>query len=163
VRSTVGRNAARSKNFSNREITPVIQLNFTLFIQLINFLLLLAILNAILYKPIIAKLRERDAAIKKDREKAEELEQEVLDQENQHQEALSKARQTAAQEKNALMAEAKQKEAEIFDKARLEASTIVDQMKATIQGESEEVRKTLREQMTPLARSISEKILGRAI
>ncbi|MBI5249002.1 MAG: ATP synthase F0 subunit B [Desulfomonile tiedjei] len=141
----------------------MIQLNFTLFIQLINFLALLFILNAILYKPILAKMREREAQIRKDREKALELEENVRLQENQHQEALAKARQTAAQEKAALIAEAKKKESAILDKARTEASRIVDDMKAAIQAEASEVRKTLKAQMTPLAESITEKILGRAV
>jgi F-type H+-transporting ATPase subunit b len=141
----------------------VIQLNFTLFIQLINFLALLFILNAILYKPIMAKMREREAQIKKDREKALELEENVRLQEGQHQEALTKARQTAAQEKAALIAEAKKEENAILEKARAEASRIVDDMKAAIQTEANEVRKTLKAQMTPLAESITEKILGRAV
>jgi F-type H+-transporting ATPase subunit b len=141
----------------------VIQLNFTLFIQLINFLALLFILNAILYKPIMAKMREREAQIRKDREKALELEENVRLQESQHQEALTKARQTAAQEKAALIAEAKKEENAILEKARAEASRIVDDMKAAIQTEANEVRKTLKAQMTPLAESITEKILGRAV
>jgi len=141
----------------------VIQLNFTLFIQLINFLALLFILNAILYKPILAKMRERDAQIKKDREKALELEENVRLQENQHQEALSKARQTAAQEKAGLIAEAKKQESAVLDKARTEAARIVDEMKSAIQAEANEVRKTLKAQMTPLAESITQKILGRAV
>jgi F-type H+-transporting ATPase subunit b len=141
----------------------VIQLNFTLFIQLINFLALLFILNAILYKPIMAKMREREAQIRKDKEKALELEQEVREQEKQHQDALAKSRQTAAQEKAVLLAEAKAKEAAFLEKARVEASRIVDDMKASIQAEVGEARKTLKAQMTPLAESITQKILGRAI
>ncbi|AFM26355.1 ATP synthase F0 subunit B [Desulfomonile tiedjei] len=141
----------------------MIQLNFTLFIQLINFLALLFILNAILYKPIMAKMREREAQIRKDKEKALELEQEVREQEKQHQDALAKSRQTAAQEKAALLAEAKAKEAAFLEKARGEASRIVDDMKASIQAEVGEARKTLKTQMTPLAESITRKILGRAI
>jgi F-type H+-transporting ATPase subunit b len=123
----------------------------------------LFILNAILYKPILAKMRERDAQIRKDREKALELEENVQLQENQHQEALAKARRTAAEEKAALIAEAKKKESAVLEKARAEASRIVDDMKAAIQAEASEVRKTLRAQMTPLAESITEKILGRAV
>lgn len=141
----------------------MIQLNFTLFIQLINFLALLFILNAILYKPILAKMREREAQIRKDREKALELEGNVRLQENQHQEALTKARQTAAQEKAELIADAKKKESAVLEKARAEASRIVDDMKAAIQAEATEVRKTLKAQMTPLAESITAKILGRAV
>lgn len=141
----------------------MIQLNFTLFIQLINFLALLFILNAILYKPIMAKMREREAQIRKDKEKALELEQEVREQEKQHQDALAKSRQTAAQEKAVLLAEAKAKEAAFLEKARVEASRIVDDMKASIQAEVGEARKTLKAQMTPLAESITQKILGRAI
>jgi F-type H+-transporting ATPase subunit b len=141
----------------------VIQLNYTLFIQVINFVVLLLILNAILYKPIRAKLKERADQIAKDREKAHQLEQEVSDQENRHQEELAKARQTAAQDKNALIAEAKKEESAILDKARAEAAVIVDNMKAAIQKEVGDVRRSLKEDMSPLARSITEKILGRAI
>jgi F-type H+-transporting ATPase subunit b len=141
----------------------VINLNFTLFIQLINFLALLFILNEILYKPILAKMREREALIRKDQEKALELEQQVLAQEDKHQEELAKARQTAAQEKTSLMAEAKSKESAVLAKARTEAAKIVDDMKKTIEGDAEQVRKTLEAQMAPLARLMAEKILGRAV
>jgi F-type H+-transporting ATPase subunit b len=143
--------------------TPVISLNATLVVQLINFVVLLVILNAILYKPILAKLREREARIKADRDKAEELNRQVEEQEDRHQQELAKARQTAAQEKTALMDEAKKKESEILATARGESAKILDTMKASIESEAEEVRKTLRAEMTPLAQSIAVKILGRAV
>lgn len=141
----------------------MIQLNFTLFIQIINFLVLLLILNAVLYKPIMAKMREREAKIKSDREKALELEDKVLEQERLHQEALAKARNAATEEKNALLAEAKRTEADVLEKARLDAAKIVDDMKSSLQAQASEVRRTLKEEMSPLAKSISEKILGRSI
>ena len=141
----------------------MIQLNFTLFIQIVNFLVLLLILNAILFKPVMAKMREREARIKNDRERAKESEDKVIDQEKRHQAELSKARQTASQEKNVLLGEAKKVEADVLEKARSQAAQIVDQMKTSIQAEAAEVRKILKEEMTPLARSISEKILGRSI
>jgi F0F1-type ATP synthase membrane subunit b/b' len=43
------------------------------------------------------------------------------------------------------------------------ADKIVDDMRSAIKRESEQVRKTLKDEMTPLARSITEKILGRSI
>lgn len=141
----------------------MINLNFTLFIQLINFLALLLILNAILYKPVIAKIREREARIRRDQEQALELEQKVLAQENQHQQELANARQTAAQEKGGMLAEAKKSEADILAKSRAEAAKIVDEMKGAIQADAAEARKSLRAQMTPLAASIAEKILGRKV
>jgi F-type H+-transporting ATPase subunit b len=141
----------------------VINLNFTLLIQLINFLALLFILNAILYKPIISKMREREAKIRQDQEKALALEQEVLAQENLHKEELQKARKTAADEKTSLLTQAKQTESEILDKARAEAAKIVEEMQLSIRGDAAEVRKTLRAQMTPLAESMAAKILGRSV
>jgi F-type H+-transporting ATPase subunit b len=141
----------------------VIQINITLIVQIINFLVLLLVLNALLYKPVTAKIREREARIRNDREKAAELDGQVLEQERRHQQELAIVRQTGAQEKNALTAEAKKKEAEILDKARADASRIVEDMKAAIRVEAEEVRKALKAEMTPLAQSISEKILGRAV
>ena len=141
----------------------MIQINVTLIVQIINFLVLLLVLNALLYKPVIAKIREREARIRNDREKAAELDGQVQEQERRHQQELAIVRQKGAQEKNALTAEAKKKEAEILDKARAEASRIVEDMKASIRVEAEEVRKALTAEMTPLAQSISEKILGRPV
>jgi F-type H+-transporting ATPase subunit b len=141
----------------------VINLNFTLLIQLVNFLILLLLLNALLYKPIMAKIREREAAIKKDREKALELETEVANQEGKHRDALIQARKSAADEKASLLAASKVKESEILEKARLEAARIVEEMRKSIQAESDQARKKLKEDMTPLAQSVTEKILGRAV
>ncbi len=121
------------------------------------------ILNALLYKPIAAKIRERETRIRKDRERAAELRQEVQEQEKRHQEELALARQQGASEKSALTAEAKKKEADILDKARLEASRIVEDMKASIRVEAEQVRKGLDTEMASLAQSISEKIRGRPV
>jgi F-type H+-transporting ATPase subunit b len=141
----------------------VIQINITLIIQIINFLVFMLLLNALLYKPVIAKIRERETRIRKDREKAAELDQQVQEQEKRHQEELAVARQQGALEKNALTAEAKKKEAAILDKARLEAARIVEDMKASIRVEAEQVRKALAAEMAPLAQSIFEKILGRPV
>ena len=141
----------------------MINVNFTLFIQLINFLILLLLLNALLYKPVLAKIREREAKIKADRDKASQLDAEVLEQEKKHQEALIDARQVAGREKAELLTVAKKSEAEILEKARIEAVRIMDEMKLSIQAESEKARTALKGEMTPLAKSISEKILGRAV
>ncbi len=141
----------------------MIQLNFTLFIQLANFLILLVILNAILYKPILGKIREREARVKGNRDKAADLEQQVTSQEKRHQEELTKARQIAADEKKTLMAEAKKKEVDILSAARAQSTKIVDDMKAAIRDQAEEARKTLKTEMAPLAQSITEKLLGRSI
>jgi F-type H+-transporting ATPase subunit b len=141
----------------------VIQLNFTLFIQLINFLVLLFILNAILYKPILAKIREREARIRRDREKADQFSKQVREQEERHEQELAEARQRAAQDKAAVLTEAKKTEGEILGKARNEAARIVEDMKRMIEREAEEARTRLTAEMTPLARSIVQKILGRSI
>ena len=141
----------------------MIQINITLIIQIINFLVFMLLLNALLYKPVVAKIRERETRIRKDREKAAELDQQVQEQEKRHQEELAVARQQGALEKNALTAEAKKKEAAILDKARLEAARIVEDMKASIRVEAEQVRKALDAEMAPLAQSIFEKILGRPV
>jgi len=141
----------------------LININITLLIQIVNFVVLLLILNAILYKPIMAKLSEREARIQGDRDKTRALEEQVEEQETRHQEELGKARQTAAQEKNALLQEAKKKEAGLLEKAREEAGRILEDMKESIRKEADEARTTLKAEMTPLAQSIAEKILGRPV
>ncbi|MGI6386387.1 MAG: ATP synthase F0 subunit B [Desulfomonilia bacterium] len=51
----------------------MIELNWTFFVQIFNFLLLMFILNKILYKPILKVLDEREARIAGGQEKAKEL------------------------------------------------------------------------------------------
>jgi F-type H+-transporting ATPase subunit b len=146
-----------------RENTAVIEINYTLLVQLVNFIVFVFILNALLYKPILAKLREREAKIRGDREQADELIKRAEESEEQHQKALAAARQTAGQEKAVLLAEAKKTEAGILDKARNEAAAIVDNMKKAIEAEAAQARSALQKEMTPLARSIAQKILGRSV
>ncbi len=141
----------------------MIQINITLLIQIINFLILLFLLNAILYKPVMAKIRERESRIREDRSKASDLEGQVQAQEERHQQEMTAARQQGAQEKSLLLAESKKKEAAVLEKARHEAAVILDEMKASIRAESEQARKTLAAEMTPLAQSIFQKILGRPV
>ena len=141
----------------------MININVSLFVQLVNFVLLLIILHFILYKPILDRIRQRQAALDADRQKAQDLEDKVVQEDKRHQDEMANARQIAAQDKAGLVAEAKQKESEILGNARTEANRIVEDMRSTIQSEAEQVRKTLRDQMTPLAQSIAEKILGRAV
>ncbi len=87
----------------------------------------------------------------------------VEEQENRHQKELAKARQAAGQEKTAVLAEAKSKESDILKKARGDAGAIIEEMKVSIQKQVGEARSALKAQMTPLARSIAEKILGRSV
>ena len=65
----------------------------------------------------------------------------MQEQEKRHQQELATAGRQGALEKNALTAEAKKKEADILDKARVEAARIVEDMKASIRVEAEQVRK----------------------
>ncbi len=141
----------------------MINVNVSLFVQLVNFLLLLFILNSILYKPILNSIRQRQGQIQGDRSKAKELEKQIEAEENRHQEELAKARQAAGQEKVGLLAEAKKTEGDILDEARTEAARMVEGMRTSIAGEAEQVRKTLKDQMTPLAQSLAGKLLGRSV
>ncbi len=141
----------------------MINVNVSLFVQMVNFLLLLFILNSILYKPILNRIRQRQGQIEGDRSKAKESEKRIEAEENRHQEELAKARQAAGHEKVGLLAEAKKTEADILDKARTEATRMVEDMRTSIAGEAEQVRKTLKDQMTPLAQSLAGKLLGRSV
>jgi F-type H+-transporting ATPase subunit b len=141
----------------------VINVNFTLFVQLANFVILLFVLNELLYKPILAKIKEREETIRADRDTVDSLWKQVRDQEERHEEELAGARQSAAQEKASLLAEAKRVESEVLDKARTEASSIVDDVRASVEKEAVEVRAAIRTQMAPLARSIAQKLLGRQV
>ena len=76
--------------------------DWTLFVQMGNFILLIFILNAILYKPIRQILIERKKKIQGYKEGIETLQQDASESEKSFQANISEARQQGVREKEAL-------------------------------------------------------------
>jgi len=141
----------------------LLEFNFTFFVQLINFLVLVAILNWLLVRPAMKIINERRNRVEGSNEETRLLLEEVEKNTAEYQQRLSEARILANSEKEKLRQEGSQQEAEIVRKAREEARIMLEKMKSSIERESLDAKNTMRNEIEALSRDIAEKVLGRGV
>ncbi|HOO38913.1 MAG TPA: F0F1 ATP synthase subunit B [Deltaproteobacteria bacterium] len=141
----------------------MIELNWTFFVQVLNFLVLMFILNKILYKPILKVLDERDERIVGGREKAKELISESDTILNSYNGKLQVAKIEALGTKNTARKEASDEANVIIAEAREKAEGIISQVQQDMAREIERVKKELEPEVGIMAATIAQQILGRKV
>ncbi|MBU2430786.1 MAG: ATPase, partial [Proteobacteria bacterium] len=126
--------------------------------QMINFLVLLFVLNLVLYKPIRNVLLERKAKIKGMQDGAEKAATALVAGEDAYKNGLKKARSEGLKNKEAFLDEASQEEKEIIDKINKKAQANLAQIKKQVAEETELARKALESEVEVFAKAIGEKI-----
>jgi F-type H+-transporting ATPase subunit b len=141
----------------------VISLDISFFIQIINFLALLLLLNVFLYKPVRKALADRDAGINSARARAAEVDTDVQEKMALYEARLREAKAKANEERSLLRKEAMAEESDILGKARQEAAGSLAAIRNRVAGEATDAREFLREQTRTLSLEICEKVLGRSL
>jgi F-type H+-transporting ATPase subunit b len=141
----------------------VINLDITFIFQIVNFLVLMLVLNVILYKPVRKMLADRAAEIAGGHEKAAVVDRDVQDKMAQYEARLREAKLKASEERGILKKDALAEESVLLDKARKEATDSVNTLKGRVAKEAAEAREYLREQTQSLSLEICEKVLGRRL
>jgi len=141
----------------------MINIDLAFLIQLINFLVLLAILNVFLYRPIRKVLAERQGRIADARSKAEGVDKDVQAKMAEYEARLKEMKSGAADERGALVKEAQVEEVAILEAARREASDTLSAIKARVAKEAADARVILQAQAKLLSVDICEKVLGRSL
>ena len=132
------------------------------FIQLINFLVLLWILNLVFFKPIRKVLIQRKEKITGLEDGVEKLAKEVVEKDNAFENGLKEARVKGLKEKETFIEEASGEEKEIIEKINKKAQAKLAEIKKQVAEETEKARVELEKDIENYARGIGEKILGRA-
>ncbi|MDA3787894.1 MAG: ATPase [Desulfobacula sp.] len=130
--------------------------------QMINFLVLLFVLNLVLYKPIRNVLLERKAKIEGMQEGAQKASNDLVAGEDAYKDGLKQARSKGLKEKEAFIEAASQEEKEIIDKINKKVQANLAEIKKQVADETEQARKLLENEVEAYAKAIGEKILGRA-
>jgi F-type H+-transporting ATPase subunit b len=141
----------------------VISLDISFIIQIINFLLLMLVLNVILYRPIRKLIADRATEIAGGHEKAAALDSEVQDKMAQYEAKLRDAKLKATEERGVMKRDALAQEGDILDAARKEAGESLNALKAKVAKEAADAREYLKEQTRTLSLEICEKVLGRRL
>jgi F-type H+-transporting ATPase subunit b len=141
----------------------VINLDMAFVFQLVNFLVLVLLLNVFLYKPIRKQLADRAAQISGAKAKSAAVDKEVQEKLASYEARMREIRAGAADERGVLKKEAQAEEAQILDKARAEATQTLTSIKEKVAKEADEARRLLRQSAEALSADICEKVLGRSL
>ncbi|MBI2856432.1 MAG: F0F1 ATP synthase subunit B [Chloroflexi bacterium] len=135
----------------------------SLIVYLVNFVILLGVLYAVGYKPILRMLDQRSERIRESVEMAERVRQEAANQ----QEEMEKRLQEARQEGQSLLAQAREMaeryREEERGKARQEAEAFIARARDDIQRERDEAIEQVRRQFAELAIMAAERVIERSL
>ena len=134
-----------------------------LFVQMANFILLILILNAILYKPIRNILIERKKKIQGAEQAIEALQGGAAESEQTFQAKVGEAKTKGFQEKEVLKQAGQEEEKRLLDEINQKAQADLEAVRAQIAKDAEDARRSLKAETESFSAAIAEKIQGRAV
>ena len=137
--------------------------DWTLFVQIANFLLIVWVLNIVLFKPIRNILIQRKEKVTSLEQNIETSDKEAKEKNEAFDSGIRDARAKGLSEKNVLLDEAANEEREIVDKINQKAQADLAEVREKIAKDAEAVRASLQKEIDTFANAIGEKILGRAV
>lgn len=141
----------------------MVSLDYTILIQMVNFILLIFILNTLLYKPILGIIDKRNGQISGSEEEIKLLNQKVLDRMADYDEKIKQAKLGAMEQKNELLKQGAEDAKNIIDAVRADIPQILSQYQGRMDEEIAEARRILGDYSRKISIEIAEKVLGRSI
>jgi F-type H+-transporting ATPase subunit b len=142
---------------------PLIDIDLTVVVQFVLFLVMAIITNKLLFQPYLALRERRKAGIDGARAEAERMTGQADARLADYEKQLAIARDRANEEGRKVRLEAAAHEREVTEKARAAAQTAIDQAQASMRQETEAARMQLMPQAEAFAKAIATKLLGREV
>jgi F-type H+-transporting ATPase subunit b len=141
----------------------LISVDKSLIVQFVNFFVLLFILKRLLYKPFLAKMEERTAAIKTSLEEAQRVRAEAARQQEENEARLRQAHAEAAAIRDQALREAAEESRKHIEAAQAQARRLVDDTKSQLDAEVRRARDDLRREVSDLSIAVAEKLVHRSL
>jgi F-type H+-transporting ATPase subunit b len=139
----------------------VVDLDATVVVQLLCFLVLFLVLRPLLFRPLMAVLNEREKATEGDVREARRRQTEAEEKMRKYERELERTREKASAEREKIREIGRAREREILDKARHEVDAAVAGSRSTMVEQAAAVRRDMEREIDVLAREISAAVLGR--
>jgi len=134
-----------------------------LFVQMANFILLIFILNAILYKPIRNSLIERKKKIQGAEEAIEGAKRSADEAGQTFKTKIGDAKMKGHQQKEALKETGQEEEKRLVDEINQKAQADLEAVRVQIAKDAGAARDKLKGEVKAFSAAIAEKITGRAV
>ncbi len=131
-----------------------------LIYQIINFLMLMIILYALLYKRILAMLAERQQRIEQSLKDAEQVKLQLANAKRDYDAEIAKARQEAASIVAQAQERAKSQEVEILAQARRDADRVREEARVSTLQERDTLLREAKDQIAQLITLTASQVLG---
>lgn len=141
----------------------LIELNRSLVVQLVNFLILLAVLYRFVYKPLLATLEARTGAIKQQLAEAQAAREAAQRQLGEFEAKLTAAQAEAQAVRDRALREAAELRDRLNAEARQEATRLVETARAEIDQSVRRARTELRAEVVSLAVAIAERLIRKSV
>ena len=139
----------------------MIEINLTIVIQVVQFLLLLFILNRFLFRPTINLIEEREQKITTWKEETKNFHESMQERLQSYEIQILEAKAQAQEQQELVTVELQKEEDKKLDAVSEEAVRIVASTREKLQAETELLRGQLREQAEEMSQLVAEKVLGR--
>jgi F-type H+-transporting ATPase subunit b len=141
----------------------VVSLDYSLGIQIINFLLLIGVLNVLLYKPILGMIDKRKKQFEESEAEVRRLQGTVEQKMAAYEEKLRLAKAAAVEQKNEIIRQGAEEAKAITQAVRGEIPGLMEQFQGRMETEIDKAKRVLANQSRKLSVEIAEKILGRSL
>lgn len=141
----------------------IINLNVTVLIQAINFLILIFLLSKFLFKPLAAFLADRSAGIQKSLAEAKAAHEAAAQAQADYRAQMREAQREIAAIREQGQREVEAERQRLLQASRAEAERLVAQAKAEIEAETKRAKASLRDEAAGIAVAVAERLLGRSV
>lgn len=131
--------------------------------QIVNFILLLIILQKLAYRPVLKMLEERSKKIEKSLKQAEKIEKELKNTEEIKLAEIKKAKEESQKIINEAIKSSEKKSQEALEKIKIKTQEVVERAKREIRLEKENSIKEAKKEISDIALRIATKIMGNNI
>lgn len=136
---------------------------YTVVLQMINFVVLVVLLQRFLFKPVMAMLDQRQAQVQSDLDQAAQARQQAERLIQQGEQGIAAANQRVERLLTEAAQNAEQVRAEAATDAEARARRLIDEAREYLRREQDKAREVLRQEAARLAVGVAGKLLPRAL
>jgi len=141
----------------------IIDLDGTIWIQLLLFGIAFLVLRPLVFRPMIALFEARENAIEGSKLEALRLQDEAAAESEEFDEEMRRIRLQAGEERDRLRAEGKRLERTVLDRVREETDKLLADADKQLASEATKLRAEVKASVPALAKQIASKLLNREV
>jgi F-type H+-transporting ATPase subunit b len=141
----------------------MIDFNYTLLIQFLNFLVLLFLLNVLLFKPVLKAINKREKTLGSLFDNVDGIKADAVSLEQAYEEGSRERKRPVLEGKEAALMEAQKSSMRLIEVARTELADELVKVKAEIERQNKSIYDALKGEVEKLSTEVAEKILKRSL